>query len=93
MNAAQMAPKTIDDYIAACPPEAQAPLEQIRTTIRETVPEARETIRYGMPTFTLNERYLVYFGAYKIISGCILLPLALRSLTRQRPGTAQARAR
>ena len=65
MKAAQSAPTTIDAYIAASPPEVQAILEQIRRTIRETVPDAQETISYGMPTFTLNGQYLVYFAAYK----------------------------
>ena len=45
--------------------DVQAILKQIRMTIRETVPDAQETISYGMPTFTLNGRYLIYFGAYK----------------------------
>jgi uncharacterized protein YdhG (YjbR/CyaY superfamily) len=65
MSSDQSAPKTIDAYIAAFPAEVQALLEQIRLTIREAAPEAQETISYGMPTFTLNDRYLIYFGAYK----------------------------
>jgi uncharacterized protein YdhG (YjbR/CyaY superfamily) len=65
MNTAQPAPATIDAYIAAFPSDVQEILEQIRRTIRETVPDAQETISYGIPTFTLNGRYLVYFAAYK----------------------------
>jgi uncharacterized protein YdhG (YjbR/CyaY superfamily) len=65
MKTAQPAPTTIDAYIAAFPPEVQAILEQIRETIRETVPDAQETISYGIPTFTLHGRYLVYFAGYK----------------------------
>lgn len=41
---------TIDDYIASCPAEVRRILEEIRRTIRSTVPEAAETISYGMPT-------------------------------------------
>lgn len=65
MSSDQSAPTTIDAYIAAFPAEVQALLEQIRVTIREAAPEGQETISYGMPTFTLNDRYLLYFGAYK----------------------------
>jgi uncharacterized protein YdhG (YjbR/CyaY superfamily) len=65
MKSAQSALGSMDAYIAAFPPDVQAMLEQIRTTIRETVPDAQETISYDMPTFTLNGRYLVYFAAYK----------------------------
>jgi uncharacterized protein YdhG (YjbR/CyaY superfamily) len=57
-------PATIDDYIAAFPPEVQSILEKIRVTIQEAVPDAEETISYGMPTFT-RRGPLVYFGAFK----------------------------
>jgi uncharacterized protein YdhG (YjbR/CyaY superfamily) len=57
-------PSTIDEYIAAFPPAVQPILEKIRVTIHEAVPDAEETISYGMPTFTRNGP-LVYFGAFK----------------------------
>ena len=59
-----MAPKTIDEYIAAFPPEVQAILRKIRATIKKAAPDAEERISYQMPTFTLNGP-LVYFGAFK----------------------------
>ena len=65
MQSAQSARGSVDAYIAAFPPDVQAMLEQIRTTIRQTAPDAQETISYGIPTFTLNGRYLVYFAAHK----------------------------
>lgn len=65
MSTDQSAPTTIDAYIAAFPAEVQAFLQQIRQVIHDTIPGLGETISYGMPTFTLNGRYLVYFGAYK----------------------------
>lgn len=58
-------PATIDEYIAAFPPEIRSVLEKIRSTIREAVPDAEETISYGMPTFTYKGGPLVYFGAFK----------------------------
>lgn len=65
MSIDQSAPKTIDDYIAAFPREVQAILQQIRQVILETLPGLGETISYGMPTFTLNGKYLVYIAAHK----------------------------
>ena len=60
----QPAPKTLDEYIARYPREVQEILEKIRVTIRNAAPEAEETIKYQMPTFTLHGN-LVYFGAFK----------------------------
>ncbi len=57
-------PANIDEYIAGLPKEKQALLEKIRTTIKQAVPEATETISYGMPAFKLNDK-AVWFAAYK----------------------------
>lgn len=61
-------PGSIDEYIAAFPDDVQEVLEQIRATIKKTAPDAEETIKYGMPTFTLKGN-LVYFAAYKNFIG------------------------
>lgn len=58
------APQTIDEYIAGFPPDIQAILEEIRTTIRRAAPAAEEAIRYQMPTFRLHGN-LVHFAAFK----------------------------
>jgi uncharacterized protein YdhG (YjbR/CyaY superfamily) len=55
---------TIDEYIAGFPPEVQTILQEVRRTIQEAAPDAKETIKYGIPTFTL-EGNLVHFGGYK----------------------------
>lgn len=56
--------KDIDEYIAGFPGDVQAILERLRATIREAAPESKETINYGIPTFTL-EGNLVHFAAFK----------------------------
>lgn len=58
-------PASIDDYIAGFPKETQTVLNQVRETIKNTVPEAEETISYAIPAFILNKTYLVYFAGYK----------------------------
>src|SRR5260370_25532610 len=57
-------PKDIDEYIAGFPNDVQEILEKIRMVIRKAAPDAEETIKYQMPTFTLNGN-LVYFAAFK----------------------------
>jgi uncharacterized protein YdhG (YjbR/CyaY superfamily) len=64
MSTEKVTPKTIDEYIAGFPKDVQEILEKIRMTVRKAAPEAQETIKYGMPTFTLNGN-LVYFAAFK----------------------------
>lgn len=56
---------SIDAYIAAFPPEAQKALEELRALINATAPGVTERISYGMPTFDLNGRHLVYFAGWK----------------------------
>jgi uncharacterized protein YdhG (YjbR/CyaY superfamily) len=64
MESGDAAPATVDEYIAAFPPETQAILQTIRATIKSAAPEAIEKISYNMPTFALK-RDLVHFGAFK----------------------------
>jgi uncharacterized protein YdhG (YjbR/CyaY superfamily) len=56
--------KTIDEYIATFPREVQNVLEEMRQTIRDSAPEAEETISYNMPAFKQNG-ILVWFAAFK----------------------------
>ncbi len=55
--------KTIDEYIAGFPQNIQAILTKMRQSIKETAPDAKETIAYRMPTFRLNGN-LVHFAAF-----------------------------
>jgi uncharacterized protein YdhG (YjbR/CyaY superfamily) len=73
------APKSIDEYIAGFPPEVQEILQRIRATVREAAPEARETIKYEMPTFTLNGN-LVHFAAFKKHIGFYPAPRGVEDL-------------
>lgn len=56
--------KDVDAYIARFPVEVQAILQQIRQTIREAAPAAKELISYQMPAFHLHGN-LVYYAAWK----------------------------
>jgi uncharacterized protein YdhG (YjbR/CyaY superfamily) len=56
---------TIDEYIANFPEDVRERLETLRRTISDAVPEAAETISYGMPAFKLDGKVLVFIGAFK----------------------------
>lgn len=56
--------KDINEFIADFPDDIQIILEKIRATIQKAAPDAKEAIKYGMPTFVLNGN-LVHFAAYK----------------------------
>lgn len=56
---------TIDQYIGSFTDDVQIVLHEVRRRIRSVVPEAGETIRYQIPTMTLNGRILVHFAAWK----------------------------
>lgn len=56
---------TIDEYIRTFPTDIQATLEQVRQAIRSAAPEATETISYGIPTFDLEGKHLVFFAGWK----------------------------
>ena len=66
-------PKNMDEYIASFPAEVREKLEKIRRTIRAAAPEAEETIKYGIPTFTLYGNMLS-FAAYKKHIGVYPVP-------------------
>lgn len=55
--------QTVDEYIKAFPEDVQVILDEIRQTIRKAAPEAVEAISYGIPTFKLKGKDLVYFAA------------------------------
>jgi uncharacterized protein YdhG (YjbR/CyaY superfamily) len=89
-------PKDIDDYIARFPVETQKILTEIRRSIRENIPKAEETISYGIPTFKLNGRNVIYFAGYKkhigvypVPSGDKILDKAFSSYKTSGKGTIQ----
>ncbi len=56
---------TTDDYIAAAPEDVRPILERIRAIIRKAAPRAEERVGYGIPSFSLNGRPLMYYAAFK----------------------------
>ena len=56
---------TVDEYIDAFPEETKKILQQIREIIKDSAPDAIEGINYGMPSYKVTGKPLVYFAAFK----------------------------
>jgi uncharacterized protein YdhG (YjbR/CyaY superfamily) len=75
--------RTIDEYIKTFPEDVQIILEEIRQTIRKAAPEAVEAISYGIPTFKLNGKYLVYFASWKNHIGFYPMPSGAKAFKKE----------
>ncbi len=63
----------IDAYLATLPADQHEALLRLRAHIARLVPDAEETISYGMPAFKLHGRPVVWFAAWK--AHCSIYPL------------------
>lgn len=73
---------TIDQYLKQFSPEVFAKLTALREMIADTVPEATEAIRYGLPTFQLNGN-LIHFGGYKTHIGVYPAPSGIDAFEKE----------
>jgi len=78
-------PKTVDEYIASYPKEAQDKLRAIRKLVKEVAPQASEKLSYGMPYFSFNGR-LVYFAAYEHHIGFYPMASPIRAFKKELVG-------
>ena len=53
----------VSEYLASLPPDKRNTLQQIRSAIRASAPDAEEGFSYGLPAFRLDGRPLVCYGA------------------------------
>jgi len=74
--------KTMDEYINLFPENVRSILNELRQAIKETAPEAQETINYQIPTFTLNGN-LVHFAAFKNHIGFYPTPSGMEAFKKE----------
>ena len=73
---------TIDEYINTFPEDVRTILNQLWQTIKESAPEAEETINYQIPTFTLHGN-LVHFAAFKDHIGFYPTPTGIEAFKKE----------
>ena len=95
MKTDQTKPGNVEEYIATFPPDVQTILKKVRATIRQAVPDARETISYQIPAFRLNGSDVIYFAGYKkhfsLYPAPIGKPEFAEALSAYRSGKATAK--
>ena len=74
--------KTMDEYIAEFPKNVREILEEFRRVIKQSAPQAEESISYGIPTFKLNGN-LVHFAAFKNHIGFYPMPSAINAFNKE----------
>lgn len=55
---------SIEEYLSTLPAGARKVMDQLRSTIREAVPDAEEVISYNMPAFK-QQGILIWYAAWK----------------------------
>ncbi len=73
----------VDQYIQEFEEETQERLIALRKLIRETSPEAVESISYGMPAYKVNGKPLVYFAGYKSHIGFYATPTGHKAFEKE----------
>jgi len=82
MASVKQKPKTIDEYLADVNPNERVTLEKLRRAILAAAPSAEECISYGIPSFRVNGRSLVFFAAWA--NHCSFYPASSTALKKFR---------
>ena len=61
----KIVPTDFNDYVRHFPERSQTALRNVRSAVKKAAPQAKETISYNLPAFSLNGKMLVWFAAYK----------------------------
>ena len=72
----------MDAYVAAAPVKARPRLREMRRIIRETAPEAKESVSYRMPYYALHGR-LIYFSVMRDWVGLYMLGGAKKKYAKE----------
>jgi uncharacterized protein YdhG (YjbR/CyaY superfamily) len=56
---------SVDDYLDAQPASSIPILTRVRSAIKKAIPKAQESISYGIPTYKLQDRPVLYFAGWK----------------------------
>ena len=88
---AEPTPVDFNDYAGRFPAKVQGLLRKMRAAVRKAEPKAKETIGYGIPAFTLNDKRFVWFAAFKSHVGFYPGAAALAAFKKQLSGYKSAK--
>jgi len=83
---------SVDDYIHSFPPEVQTVLQTARKTIHAAAPGLKESISYGIPTFSVAGRPLSTLPVGRSTSASIRFQSSTRLSNNNLVPTYPARA-
>jgi uncharacterized protein YdhG (YjbR/CyaY superfamily) len=72
----------VDAYLARLPADQRELLDHVRALIARVVPDAEETISYGMPAFRRGGRFFLSYAGWK--RHCSIYPLTEEFLAKHR---------
>lgn len=56
---------TVDEYLEQAPEPQKTTLNQLRSTLRELLPDSTEELSYGMPAFKVGGKAVAGYAAFK----------------------------
>ena len=59
----------VDAYVARAAPFARPILRKLRSAVHAACPEGEETVKWGMPFFTVDGKILCFMAAFKAHAG------------------------
>jgi uncharacterized protein YdhG (YjbR/CyaY superfamily) len=74
--------QSIDEYHATFSGMVREKLEEIKSIIKEVLPEGKEVISYNMPAFKMN-KVLVYYAGYKSHIGFYPTPSPIKLFEKE----------
>ena len=75
--------ETVDSYISSFDGRKKSILSDFRKKIKSLSPTSVESMSYGMPSYKLNNKPLVYFAAFKEHIGFFPTPSGIDALEEE----------
>lgn len=57
--------QTVNEYLEHVSPDQMREYARVRSVVCELIPDATETMSYGVPTFKYKGKNLLHFGAFR----------------------------